>query len=523
MGMAVTCSAGWTQGPELALLTVRRQAGLERVVAWYASGEARELVFDPEEDAFVGLPPTALAGPAGRERVEVFKHFVDGTVISTYAWPLWCQGELCGFLLYDPAEDLAHVELDPLGPPVAEVAAVTAGAARIPFHRVRDSWHVDGNELVGSFDLTIEWVDGRWQTFEGTLLGTLLSLRVSAPPAPAAGRGEHVLRFAERELALAAESDRPRSAAITCALASSATRWLLGTRGGDLLELRCDGDDCVAVALDQGRWHHPLTGLARLGDGRVLVGVLGDGLWELGPQGLSRSRFHVGSRLITAVVTVGDDTWVTTAHTGAWRIRGDALERAAYPESHASTVARRGSELVVSGGAGRYRETADGRWLLLDREVPLAADPPELSARVVWGDTIVYASRAHGLWRESWAGLLPFDLDLTPAERLVRGLGVDAGSLWVATRAGLLRVDRVDGAVRVSRRHAAPIVDLVTTAHGLAFAATDGVYLVANGELRRLSGPIRSAKGRDDWLRWLGVEAVRLDDAARLARRVSGL
>jgi hypothetical protein len=171
IGMVATCSTGWAQGPEPSPLVVRRQPGLDRVLVRYASGDLRELVFDPEEDAFIGLPPPALAGQSARERVEIAKHFDDGTVVTAHAWPRWCDRDLVGFFLYDPVEQLVHVELDPLQPPVRQVTAQLEGSGHVSFLALRDSWHLDATELAQRFDLAIEWADGRWQTWEGTRRG----------------------------------------------------------------------------------------------------------------------------------------------------------------------------------------------------------------------------------------------------------------------------------------------------------------------------------------------------------------
>jgi hypothetical protein len=125
------------------------------------------------------------------------------------------------------------------------------------------------------------------------------------------------------------------------------------------------------------------------------------------------------------------------------------------------------------------------------------------------------------LWVQSWDGLAPLDLDLTPAERLVRGINSAAGALWVATRAGLLCVWREAGSLTVVRRHAAPIVELRSTAHGLAFLTTDGAYLLTSaGDLRQRSGPFSGREAKDVSTEVFGPKGE--PDDVSLARRISG-
>ena len=316
-----------------------------------------------------------------------------------------------------------------------------------------------------------------------------------------------VVHLARRSLHFEARSLHLHDMRLTAAL-DLGDELYLGTQGGDLLHVRCTQDhhpdvDCEARPLDTGAPQHPITGLAHLPGGRILVGVLGQGLVEVDGDTVRASRLNVGSRFVTGVGTAQDgDILVATAYNGLWRVVDGRPLKTRFPHDHVSALQLPGDPLAASPVLDLTVDSGFGRFVRLGRDRYQWEDPglnglrtesDDLVDLCPVGDTVYAAGFDSGLWRLGPEGeLASVALNLDPGEGRINALALYDDTLWLGTEGGLLAVDPDRPEQGARRVMSGAVHDLDTGAGGLAVASSEGLFVLDRSGPRRvdLSGPL---------------------------------
>ena len=529
--------------PELSLVAIKPgdptlslegSPGVTEVVAWYPFGQARRLRAEDGQFSDRFLVPRAWEERA--YRVDTFSRRADGRVVQQGVWYVLDEAAPEARLSLEAGELVVHT-----GPQTPEIGAVEVHAPGQTWRLARTEeqaldWRWPAAELPEAFTVVVRDRAGnvaRWparieesglvveaQGREGARQAQVAEALPALVPSLAAGEGSMqveghlaVVHLADQSLRFDARGLGLRSLRLTAATRVEG-RLLLGTAGGDLLDLRCleadavagalPGMGCVARRLETGRPEHPITGIVPLPDGGALVGVLGDGLYTLRGERLARSPHNVGSRFVTGIVRAPDgDVLIGTAYNGLWRLpsgRGEAV-RSTFPHTHVSGLRAPGDllaalpvlEVEVDSGHGRFLRLARDRFQYDGPGLnELQAGAPDLVDLAVVGDQTWVAGFDSGLWRVGPEGeRVVVPLDLRVAETRINTLALHAGRLWLGTEGGLLSLDpdRPEGSLR--RELPAATHDLDSGARGLSVATSEGLYVVDGDGARRvdLEGP----------------------------------
>ena len=508
------------------VLRVPASPGVTDVVAWYPFGERRRLVRDPGGDGDFSdrfLVPRFWEERA--YRVEVFSRRADGRVEQKSTW-----------YSLDEAAPQVGLHLDG-GRLRVDTGAATPDIGAVEIHgpasvrrlgldtdsplALAQDWSVPVAELPEAFTVVVRDRAGNTTRLPVTLtdgaLGVQPASRVmsAAPVLPMehpdmqAGAGpmrvegaRTVVHLARRSLSFDSQELHLRSLRLTAAL-DLGDELYLGTQGGDLLQVRCTAGSCAATALDTGAPEHPITGLAALSGGRVLVGVLGAGLREIAADRVGPSPLRVGSRFITGVgAAPGGDLLVGTATNGLWRIVDGRPIRTRFPHDHVAALhmpgdplaARPVPDVTVDSGFGRFLRLSRDRFEWQDPGLnELGTGSSDLVDLCAVGDTIYAAGFDSGLWRLGPEGELgPVSLRLSPDEARINALAFFDGALWLGTEGGLLALDTDHPEAGVRRVLPGAVHDLDAGTHGLAVASSKGLFVVDGAGARRvdLAGPL---------------------------------
>jgi Vault protein inter-alpha-trypsin domain len=498
------------------ILRVDGAAGVVEVDAWYPFGISRRLRHEDGGYSDRFLVPRAWEDRA--YRIETFSRQSDGGIIAGHAWyvlddqapdaVIRTEG---GLLVVDTGAgtpDVSRVELEAEGL-LLPLSLDESGPWSTPTR-----WTASLADLPAAFELRVR--DRAGNVLQAAATVEDGELVVSAqPPAPRSapvlealdGRsslqveeggarldhGQVTLDLVGRTVRFPAAGLGLRSLVPTAA-ADLGDRLLLGTRGGDLLELRCAGDDCAVQRIETGAPEHPVTGIVRLPDGRVLVGVLGVGLQLVKGDRLVAAPWKVGSQFVTGVQRAANgDILVGTAYNGLWRLRGGKMVQERFAGDHVAGLrgpaallpAQLAAVDTVDGGGLSFLRRAPDRFVETvdaNRNEGRAADLMDL---VSFESKVYAAGFDRGLLEVGAHGeVRPVALDLSVYESRINRLAVRDGALYLGTEGGLLRVDPVGG--RVERLLPSAVHDLADGAEGLAVAASDGLFLVASDGISRL-------------------------------------
>ncbi len=223
-----------------------------------------------------------------------------------------------------------------------------------------------------------------------------------------------------------------------------------------------------------------MTGLVKHTDGTVLVGVLGEGLYELRGEKLERSRWDVGSVYVTGVAFDGRDVVVGTAYNGLWRLAGGRAVRTRFPHSHVLSLTPRAGGVEVASGAGRFLQKGRDRYVAL-APLALPTGSAAMMAAARFEGEVYLGGFDSGLWRWNDGKAEPVSLGLGGREAQVNALAAYDGALWVGTEAGLLKVRREGAGLRAERILEASVHDLAVGTQGLAAATSRGLLVVSAG------------------------------------------
>ncbi len=485
------------------LLTVKPEPGLVDVVAWYPFGEARRLVRD-EGGGFVDrfLVPRHWA-----ERVypvEVFKRYADGTTRAERA-----------FYRLDEQGPAVSVSLDgdllrivPQSDDLSTVAVHRDDGRVLALSHVGGRWLLPKSDLTERFSLVARDRAGNRTELSFRLSAQRLSVdsprrapKQSRPVAVAAmslrAHGEDLsvdgrtvnVSHAGKRWTFSFDEAPIRSLELTAAYEPGPGQLLFGTQGGDLVHLSCAGA-CRARQLGRELAHHPVTGLAPLDGGGVLVGALGLGLYELNGGSLRKSRLDVGSKFITGIARHDRDVLVATAYNGLWRIVGRRAVKTTLPDERVLALRNgpggvrvwTGERTVVVGGRDRFAPAAD---------VTLPQRSGALTAAARHDGEWYVGGFDQGLFRFRAGSLEPVPLELAVREAQVNALVSHGGSLWLGTEGGLLRFE--NGALE--RVHGAAVHELASCDGKLVAATSAGLWEFGSGAPERIDYQ-RAGNGR---------------------------
>lgn len=527
-------------------LTVDGDPGVTEVVAWYPFGALRRL--RAEGDAYSDRFLVPRAWEERAYRVDTFSRRADGEVVKKGVW-----------YVLDEAAPEARISVED-GMLVVDTGAGTPEVGAVEVHAPGQTWRLSlasaggpatGGPAAGSwrqplaelpaqFTVVVRDRAGnvtRWPArVEG---GDLVVLDEPSPPpaAPTLTREElpvqvgegpmqvdghlAVVHLADQSLRFDARGLGLRSLRLTAA-ARAGGRLLLGTAGGDLLSVACEGSECTATRLETGRPEHPITGIVALPDGGALVGVLGDGLRRVRGDKVVDSPIRVGSRFVTGVVQAPDgDVLIGTAYNGLWRLPGGQglAVRSTFPHEHVAGLRAPGDllaalpvlEVEVDSGHGRFQRLARDRFRYDGPGLnDLTVGAPDLVDLAVVGDQTWVAGFDSGLWRVGPEGeRTPVPLDLRVAESRVNALALHGGRLWLGTEGGLLSLDPDRPEASLRRELPGATHDLDSGTAGLAVATSEGLYILTADGARRvdaegpLTGPA-SGTGRYLSVAWHG-------------------
>jgi hypothetical protein len=484
------------------LLTARVEPGLEEVTAWYPFGEARRLVYDEQEGVFVDRFLVPRGWTDRLYAVEVFKRYTDGRVRQERVWyRLDDAGPAVaveadtehGVLRISSAEagqDLGGVRLEGANGWTRTLSAL-AGEWMMPLVELPPVFTVVARDRAGNtVHLAFTWERGTLSAkaedeaagiaSRSALLPEVLSLSVEGQGLRLAGE-EVRLTVSGRELRFAHAEAPLTSLTVSAVLPLDGGAVLFGTQGGELVHLSCSGgaERCAARAVGTFP-SHPVTGLVKLPDGVVLVGVLGEGLKELRGEKLERSKLDVGSVYVTGLASDGRDVLVGTAYNGLWRVTGGRALRTRFPHSHVLSLTPVTGGVEVASGSGRFLQKGRDRYVTLP-PLSLPSGSRAMMAAATFEGEVYLGGFDSGLWR--WVGgkAEPVPLELGVREAQVNALAVHDGALWMGTEAGLLRLSRSGRGLRVERIHEASVHELAVGPEGLAAATSRGLLVVREG------------------------------------------
>lgn len=489
------------------LLTVYHQPGLEEVIAWYPFGETRRLVFDEETRTFTDRFLVPRGWKDRLYRVEVFKVYAEGWVERAHAWYQIDEEGPSAQIYYDPAERILRIDTGDETHDVASVTIHGEGEEVLTLTPLDDQWMILADELPERFAVFVRDRAGNLSELECELHDGILSVSAAAHevedapslpvaelPVSADGHGlavrgrDVVLTLSGRVIRFPSAGLGLRSLEISAARDVGASKILFATAGGDLVQVTCEasGARCAAQRLASFDGH-PITGIEPVSRATYLVGVLGQGLFELRGERLRRSAIKVGSRFITGVVEHGADVFVGTAYNGLWRVRRRRAVKTRFGHPHVASLESTPNGLVVRSGFGRYlRRGRDAfEFAGLDTGV-LETGSPDLTAAVVYEDQTIVAGFDGGLFRLVGDDLLPIELGLDAMQSRINAMLVWQDALWLGTEAGLLRVGRDVCGVNVDHVLDGAVHDLAASPRGLAVASSVGLFTVdVEGEARR--------------------------------------
>lgn len=486
------------------ILTVHGEAGLTEVVAWYPFGETRRLVRDAASGDFTDrfLVPRFWGERA--YKVEVMKRFADGSSRAESVWyvldeaaPGGTVSMEVGALVVDTGEDtpgVSRVHVEAAGRTWA-LSEPEEGGTR---------WALPTRELPAAFTVVIRDRAGNRAAFPATLTDGELTVNATrrgvskAPVLAEATEWEVSQSVSGTRARIQQDGSRLRVDVggrvwtarhrldrldATATLIEDETLWL-GTRGGELL--RFDGAGNVeTVRLDAPE--HPVTGLARLPSGALLVGVLGEGLVEVDAElGVRQSALAVGSAFITGVQSApGGDILVGTAYNGLWRVVAGRALRSRLGGGPVIGLSAHDDGVVVARAEGAALRTGRDTARPLDDGNGLRSGSPDLMGAVRHGGVMLVAGFDAGLLRmNADGGLTEVPLDLGgPATRRINAVASWQGLLWVGTEGGLFVLG--EGAVWTVSEGATH--GLAVSDDRLAAATSVGVLTVdRDGQLARL-------------------------------------
>ena len=551
-GIPTAFTALQVDDPELSLvaikpgdpvLTVHGEAGLAEVAAWYPFGDARRLVREEAgADGLSDFSDRFLVPRRWEERayrVEVFKGFADGSQRREQVWYYLDEQAPTVSLRLDAGALLVEAA----GPEAADIGSVRVQAEGREWALERDGeagpWRLPLAALpLDEVVVLVRDRAGNRSVLRASLTGGELAVRAEPRPEGAAA-GE--LPWSEEPVAMtgprtdgvrlvqepdgrlvvsapevwarSAEALTLRSLVVTSHLGLPEGGALVGTRGGELLHVDRAG---AVELLDLDTPEHPVTGLALLPDGTVLVGILGEGLREWDGRGLRASRHDLGSAFVTGLHTLpGGLVLAGTAYNGLWRIGERGAWKTRFPSDHVTSLEEVDGALRVRSGLTTWRRAGLDRYEVAETAgngLPQRA--PDLTAAVRWRDEVVVAGFDTGLWRltgDPAAGaeaLTSLPVDLSAAESRINDLVVHEGLLWLATEGGVVVVDPVDLSPR--RLSEAPAMDLDAVDDAVAVATSAGllVFTEAGASPLRLDidaeGAVTAGSGKWMSVAWQG-------------------
>lgn len=488
------------------LLTVHPEPGLVDVTAWYPFGDMRRLALDTTSGRFTDrfLVPRGWKNRA--YRIEIFKHFKDGSVQQAAAWYLIDELGPRAQLLHDAARNELRIESDEASM-IGAVAVHTADGQVLTLTPVQSAWSVPLADLPSRFSVVLRDRAGNRTVLRCEHKDGALDVQAAKRPRPSGSRvprtalpmtlaggngmglidGRVHLAHAGRELHFDSAGLGLRSVELSAKLELDDGQLLIGTRGGDLLRLSCATRGACEARVVTARFvQHPISGLARLGAKRVLIGVLGQGLHEMHGERLRVSRIKVGSRFITAVQPHVDGVLIGTAYNGLWRVRGKRARREAFPHQHVAAIetSRAGTEIV--SGHGRFLRQRRNRYQRLDSALAeLSTGAPDLTDAVALNGQTYVAGFDSGLWTLEHGRLVAVNLGLSPQQRRINAIEAHAGQLWLGTEDGLLLLDPSSCGVTHVLLQGRAVHDSSSGAPGLAIASAAGVHVLSGRSLER--------------------------------------
>jgi hypothetical protein len=478
------------------ILSVGNEVGLTDVVAWYPFGDTRRLRGDD-----TGFSDRFLAPRYWTEqpyRVDIFKHYADGSVAVDDVW-----------YVIDDRAPTAQVSIDgdqlvvtsiADGPTIGSVVLYSTMRV-IQLERDTDSprWSVPTRGLPREFSLVVRDKAGNRTALQssyrqGELILSKAERAIEAPQTLAQRHltlsgGNQTLSIHDGIATLQTDQTwrfDARELELHSLMVTSVTELddsvLVGTRGGDLFRLSGNPSRAQVVSIPTGQIDHPVTGIAQLSDGSILVGVLGAGLLKLTDDQLVPAEQRITSRFITGLAPMpSGDVLVATGYAGVWRVTERGSKRTRFPYKNAIGIEVQDGELLVHSGAGVYRYRSDRSFEHIEAGLNhLDIGAEDLVGAVELGGEVIVAGLDSGLHTLRDGRLHPLALGLSISESRINDLIVHQDALWLATEGGLVRVDAT--LTEATSMSESVVYDVDGSALGVAVAAKDGLWVLRPGE-----------------------------------------
>ncbi|MEM7249444.1 MAG: VIT domain-containing protein [Acidobacteriota bacterium] len=417
------------------ILTVPGRPDVVAVVAWYPFGVQRRLRFDERTGDFTDRFLVPRGWSDRSQRIEIFKHLRDGGVEHDTTW-----------YRIDDTGPSASVRVDvPRGLLVLTAADAATDLATVQLHAGRGStwlsplrgeWTVPLFVLPESFTLLLRDRAGNRTVLRCTLESGRLEIHEPAVTSP---------------------PTKPVSA------------------------LRLDGNQADAVRDHAARAHapHPVTDAISMPDGSWLVGLLGKGLYSADREGLRRSRLRVGTRHVTSLAALGDQTFIGTATNGLWRVVSGRAYKTRFPHDHVFGLEVTPDGLHVDSGWGRFRRLGRDRFVRVGDGLSRAEETsPRMVGAVQHADRTWLTGFATGLheWRDGRP--VPVDLPLPVLGDYLNQIVSWDDDLYLASEGGLHVVSGLPDRPSVRRVMATATRGLAVGPDGLAVATTKGLFVL---------------------------------------------
>jgi len=495
-------------------LSVPFEYGLKEVVAVYPFGETRRMKFDFVSQKFYDRFLVPRFWPDNVYKIDVIKYFENGRIEKDKAYYKIDNVRPNAIVRVDKKKQLLVVDTSEQTYDVSTVEVRTASREVYELVPLGQQWVIDLKLVQGRFHVVLRDRAGNRSVIRAKYWKGVLSIdseRSKASPVLTElnrSRGEvsstpdnRVLVVTNNKAIFQAKNQRysfpydgftPRSLRVSSHLVLSKHKLVFGTEGGDIVLVECHRNDemCTATPIDQGINEYPVTGITDLPSGRVLVSVLGKGLFEINRKNeFEKSKFHVGTRFITAMQRAGKDILVGTARRGLWRIVGSRAIRTRFSGNSIYGIESVKGRLIVQSSRGTYQRVRRDRYrqMTMKRAYRWSASRA-ISSGILHHGHLFLGSFDTGLKVTEEGREQVIEHSERPKDNYVNQLAVFNDNVWMATEGGLFEII-LNGSNNYTRRVLdGAVYGLASSDQGLAVAYGKGVLVIAKDGEKKAVG-----------------------------------
>ncbi|MEE2903791.1 MAG: VIT domain-containing protein [Myxococcota bacterium] len=447
-------------------LSVSHEYGLKEVVAVYPFGETRRMKFDSVSKKFYDRFLVPRFWPEKVYKIDVIKYFENGRTEKDKAYYRIDNVGPSAIVRLDKKKQLLVIDTSEQTHDVSTVEVRTNSHNVYELVPLGQHWVIDLKLIQGRFRVVLRDRAGNRSVIKAKYSKGILSidseLSGASPVLTGLGRsrGEvasstdsRMLFVTENKATFQAKNRRfsflydgfvPRSLRVSSHLVLSKDKLIFGTEAGDIVVVDCSKniEMCTATPIDQGTHEFPVTGITDLPRGRVLVSVLGKGLFEINRKNeLEKSEIRLGTRLITAMQRAGKDILVGTARRGLWRIVGSKVIRTRFSDNSIYGIESQKGRIIVQSSGGTYQRIRRDRYRKITMKRAYRWSPSRaISSGILHNGHLFLGNFDTGLKITEQGREQVIEHSERPKDNYVNQLAVFNDNVWMATEGGLFEV-----------------------------------------------------------------------------------